>query len=217
MTAPCALTFPTDRPFVLGVVGDSVTQRGSFASVVTNSWVELVRARIATQCPMGVTRIDATEHHDAYGNTTLGTIDTYPSGCDLVLVGLGTNDCRSQDGSGNWVYGQSATYAAAQTVYSSVAAQNPGAVVFGLGVWDQSILTWYNAGSRVVRWDALIGERCHENGGIWVSVSDLWDYSPNRLPTGVAAFGGYSTDGFHPNDAGHAAIAARAANALRLP
>lgn len=217
MTTGNPWTFPTDRPAILGVVGDSVTQRGSFASVVTNSWVELVRTRIAAQCPQGVTRIDSVGHHDAYGNTCLGTIDTYPSGCDLVLVGLGTNDCRQQDSSGNWVYSPSQTYASAQTVYSTVAAQNPGAVVFGLGVWDQSMLTWYNAGSRVVRWDALIGERCHEAGGIWVSVSDLWDYSPNRLPTGVAAFGGFQTDGFHPNDAGHAAIAARAINALRLP
>lgn len=218
MTAPCALTFPTDRQFVLGVIGDSITGRGSFASDPTKDWVSLLATRIGAQCPQGVTRIDCTSHHDAQGSTCLGTIDTYPTSCDLVLVGLGTNDCRETNADGTWVYSQTNTYTAAETVYSSVAAQNPGAVIVGVGVWNTSLLAWPpTAGSRLVRWDALIGERCAENGGIYIPIADLYDYSPNRLPTGVTAFGGYTTDGFHPNDAGHAAIYNRVANWLRLP
>lgn len=216
-------TFPTDRPFMLGVVGDSVTQRGSFASTYENTWVELIKAQIATHCPMSVNRVDSVIYHDAQGSTSLASMSTaqavagFPSGCDLVIVGLGTNDCREQDSSGNWVYSPTQTFDDARTIYQAVAAANPNAVIAGLGVWDQSMLAWYNPGSRTVRWDALIGQNCAQVGGIYVPVSDLWDYASNRLPTGVAAFGGYTTDGFHPNDTGHAAIKARVAEWLRLP
>ena len=138
-------TFPTDRPFMLGVVGDSVTQRGSFASTYENTWVELIKAQIATHCPMSVNRVDSVIYHDAQGSTSLASMSTaqavagFPSGCDLVIVGLGTNDCREQDGSGNWVYSPTQTFDDARTIYQAVAAANPNAVIAGLGVWDQSM------------------------------------------------------------------------------
>lgn len=225
MTAPCALTFPTTRQFQLGVVGDSVTQRGSFASTYENSWVELLKARIAAQCPLGANRTDSVTYHDGQGSTSLGSMSTmqaiggFPSGCDLVIVGLGTNDCRETDPTtGAWIYSPTSTFDDARTIYQAVAAANPGAVILGLGVWDNSLLAWPpTAGSRTVRWDALIAQNCATVGGIYVPVSDLWDYAQNRTPTGVAAFGGYETDGFHPNDTGHQAIATRVAEWLRLP
>lgn len=225
--APCPLKFPTTRPFAVGVIGDSVTQRGSFASDISKTWVELLRTRIATQCPMGTDRLDSTTYWDAQNSTSLSSMSTttaqagYPSGCDLVIVGLGTNDCREQDSNGAWVYSASAVYANAQTVYNTAAARNPDAVLVGVGIWDQSLLSWAGPGgypgSRVTRFDSLIGERCAEAGGIYISLADLWDYAPNRTPTGQPAFGGYTTDGFHPNDSGHAAIYGRVANWLRLP
>lgn len=224
LTAPCALTFPTTRQFQLGVVGDSVTQRGSFASTYENTWVELLKARIAQQCPLGVNRLDSVIYHDAQGSTSLASMSTstaiagFPSGCDLVIVGLGTNDCRETNSDGSWTYSPTSTFDDARTVYQAVAAANPGAVILGLGVWDNSLLTWApTAGSRSVRWDALIAQNCAAVGGIYVPVGDLWDYAPNRTPINQPAFGGFETDGFHPNDTGHQAIATRVAEWLRLP
>lgn len=227
MTAPCALTFPTTRQFQLGVVGDSVTQRGSFASTIENTWVELLRAQIATECPLGVTRVDSVTYHDAQGSTSLASMSTtqalagFPSDCDLVIVGLGTNDCREQNSDGTWTYSPTSSFDNARTIYQAVAAANPGAVIVGLGVWDQSLLAWPpTAGSRTARWDALIGQNCAQVGGIYIPVSDLFDYPPNRLvngQTGTPAFGGYATDGFHPDDGGHLALKNRVAEWLRLP
>jgi acyl-CoA thioesterase-1 len=218
------LTYPTTRPFVLGVIGDSVTQRGSFASTYENTWVEIVKSHIAAQCPMGVTRVDSVTYHDAQGSTSLSSMSTttaiagYPTGCDMVIVGLGTNDCREQNTDGSWTYSPTSVYNNAQTVYAAAVAANPNAFLLGLGIWDNSLLTWApTAGSRTVRFDALIAQRCVENGGLYIPVSDLWDYSPNRLPTGVAAFGGYTTDGFHPNDSGHAALASRVLEEMLIP
>lgn len=213
---PSAITVPQGGALKYGVLGDSVTGRGSFASTQDNAWAWLLQSRLEQHWT--VTRQDGTTNHDAQGDSCLATVATYPSGCDLLVIGLGTNDCREQNSDGSWVYSPSTVYANANTVYSNALQLNPGAVILGVGIWDTSLLTWSpTAGSRVVRFDALIAERCVENGGMWMPIADLWDYSPDRLPTGVAAFGGYTTDGFHPNDAGHQAIYNRAVNWLRLP
>lgn len=199
---------PLGGPLKYGVVGDSITGRGSFASDQSKAWAWLLQTRL--QQSWTVTRQDATSHHDAQGSTTLGTIDTVPTGCDLVVVGLGTNNAREVDSSGNYVYSNTSIYSDAQALYYNVRQSNPNALIYGLGVWDAS-------GPRTARVDALIGERCAENGGIYAICSDLYDYTPDRLPTGVAAFGGYTTDGFHPNDTGHAALYQRAVNWIGVP
>lgn len=199
---------PVGGPLKYGVLGDSITGRGSFASVQTNAWAWLLEARL--QKSWTVTRQDGTSKHDAAGNTVLGTVDTYPTGCDLVVVGLGTNNAREVDSSGNYVYSSTQIYADAQTVYSSVRQANPNAMIYGLGVWNAS-------GPRTARVDALIGERCAENGGIYAICSDLYDYTPDRLPSGQPSFAGYTTDGFHPNDTGHNQLYLRAVNWIGVP
>ncbi|MEY9876610.1 acyl-CoA thioesterase-1 [Streptacidiphilus sp. MAP12-33] len=218
-SAPTLITVPPGQPLTYGVLGDSITGRGSFASDPSLTWTALLQARLAQTWT--VTRVNGTTHTDAQDLTCLGTVDTVPSGCNLVVVGLGTNDCREMTGS-SYTYSPTQTYNSAGTLFAEVAAANPAAVIVSLGVWGDTTVQWTMSGSttpvsRVARWDALIGEQVAKNGGITVPAADLYGYSPNRLPAGVAAFGGYTTDGFHPNDAGHAALYARVASWLRLP
>ncbi|MGW7416414.1 SGNH/GDSL hydrolase family protein [Streptomyces sp. NPDC054863] len=206
-------------PLKYGVLGDSITGRGSFASHDTRPWTSLLQVRLAKTWQ--VTRVSGATSRDEQGVTCLGTVDTVPFGCDLVVVGLGSNDCLAQR-DGRYVYTPEDTYAAARTLFTAVAAANPDAVVVGLGVWGDSTLPWAVDGSahsvsRVECWDELIGEACAENGGIPVPCADLYRRPANRLPAGRPAFGGYTTDGYHPNDAGHEAIYRRVAQRLRLP
>lgn len=221
-TAPTLIPVPAGQPLTYGVLGDSITGRGSFASDVSLTWTSLLQARLAQTWP--VTRVNGTTHTDAQDLTCLGTVDTVPSGCDLVVVGLGTNDCREQT-NGSYTYSPTQTYNSAGTLFGQVAAANPGAVIISLGVWGDATTAWTMSStttpvsvvSRVARWDALIGQQVAKNGGINVPASDLYAYTPYRYPVGQPAFGNEQTDGFHPNDSGHGAIYSRVASWLRLP
>lgn len=209
---------PTGPPLRYGVLGDSITGRGSFASSEAGTWTSLLQARLAKTWQ--VTRVNGATYRDEQGLTCLWTVEAVPFGCDLVVVGLGTNDCREQR-DGRYVYTPRDTRTAAQTLFAAVAAANPDADIVGLGVWGDSTLRWTPSGSahpvsRVEYWDELIGGCCAENGGIPIPCADLYSRSAHRLPTGRPAFGGYTTDGFHPNDAGHEAIYRRVAHRLRL-
>ncbi|WP_433543839.1 SGNH/GDSL hydrolase family protein (plasmid) [Streptomyces sp. CA-294286] len=210
---------PPGRPLTFGVVGDSITGRGSFASSRARPWTALLQARLAKSWT--VTRVNGATSRDAQGVTCLATVDTVPFGCDLVVIGLGSNDCLARR-EGTYVYSPADTRAAARTLFTAVAAGNPDAVVVALGVWGDRALTWTGNGSaqpvsRVDSWDEIIGECCAENGGIHVRCADLYDHVAHRLPAGRPAFGGYTTDGYHPNDAGHEALYRRVAQRLDLP
>ncbi|MFJ6700101.1 SGNH/GDSL hydrolase family protein [Streptomyces sp. NPDC091272] len=210
---------PPGRPLRYGVIGDSITGRGSFASSVTRSWTALLQARLAKT--WRVTRVNGSTSQDEQGVTCLGTADSVPFGCDLVVVGLGSNDCLARR-DGRYVYTPDDTYSAARALFSAMAAANPGAVVVGLGVWGDINLRWNRnrlarPESRVEYWDRILGEVCAENGSIHVPCADLYGSTALRLPAGRPAFGGYTTDGYHPNDAGHEAIYRRVAERLELP
>jgi lysophospholipase L1-like esterase len=206
-------------PLVLGVLGDSITGRGSFASRNDKAWTALLQARLEQS--WNVTRVDGSTSRDAQNLTCLATVNTVPFGCDLVVTGLGTNDCREQRG-GRYAYTPDDTRTAARLLFTAIATANPDAVIVSLGVWGDRSTRWSVDGSsppvsRVACWDAIIAECCLESGGVPVSCADLYDNPDHRLPAGRQAFGGYSTDGFHPNDAGHRALYQRVADRLRLP
>ncbi|MFI0977499.1 SGNH/GDSL hydrolase family protein [Streptomyces sp. NPDC021093] len=207
------------RPLRYAVLGDSITGRGSFASHEARPWTALLQARLARTWQ--ITRVNGATSRDKQGVTCLATVDTVPFGCDLVVVGLGSNDCLAQR-DGRYVYTPDDTYAAARTLFTALAAANPDAVVVSLGVWGDSTVRWTRSGSahpvsRVECFDELIGECCAESGGTLIPCSDLYNRSVNRLPAGRRAFGGYTTDGYHPNDTGHEAIYQRVAGWLDLP
>ncbi|MFF0746881.1 SGNH/GDSL hydrolase family protein [Streptomyces sp. NPDC004111] len=210
---------PPGTPLRYGVLGDSITGRGSFSSRESGTWTTLLQSRL--EKTWQVTRVKGATSRDAQGVTCLASVDSVPFGCDLVVVGLGTNDCREQR-DGSYVYTPDDTHTAARVLFGAVAAANPGAVIVALGVWSDSTEQWTPEGSaypvsRVESWDELIGDCVAEAGGIHIPCADLYLCSAYRLPAGRPAFGGYTTDGFHPNDAGHEALYRRVAHRLRLP
>ncbi|GLY73773.1 hypothetical protein Airi01_020400 [Actinoallomurus iriomotensis] len=92
----------------------------------------------------------------------------------------------------------------------------PDALLVVGGAWMPSDGGMWTDCRRIAHYDALIAEQAHRHDGMYVPFTDLFDHDPNRDPTGVPAFGEYTTDGFHPNDAGHRAIYNRYRIALGL-
>lgn len=61
----------------------------------------------------------------------------------------------------------------------------------------------------------VIRSACEVEGGKFVRLNDLFETAANRGPAGKPAFGGTS-DAFHPNDKGYAAIASRLLDGLTV-
>ncbi|WP_425484737.1 SGNH/GDSL hydrolase family protein [Actinomycetospora corticicola] len=63
-------------------------------------------------------------------------------------------------------------------------------------------------------YDDVIRDDCQSQGGLFVPISDLYVVGSMRGARGPVAPGSPPPDDFHPNDAGHAAIASRIAETL---
>ena len=197
-----ALTWKsTTTPLTPTFIGDSVGGRGSLASTPSATWQARVKAKIATFGPVGVNGTYSVTH-DAFGNTTAASISNLAVPSEVTTVGLGTNDMRDGVGYGTF-------YSNYADLLDRVRGVSPDTTLICLGVWATPSV-------KQAHFDALINEQCAKHRGIFISLTDLFAYSPNRLPTGQPAFGGYHTDGFHPDDDGQAAIARRVLIALRL-
>lgn len=160
-----------------------------------------MRAKVATYGPVGVSGTYSVTH-DAYGNTTAASISNLRTVSQLTTVGLGTNDTRDGVGYGTF-------YANYAHLIDTVRAVSPTTALACLGVWAAPSV-------KQAHFDALISEQCARHQGVFVPLTDLFAYDPNRLPVGQPAFGGYHTDGFHPDDDGQSAIARRVLISLRL-
>jgi lysophospholipase L1-like esterase len=68
------------------------------------------------------------------------------------------------------------------------------------------VSVWQSLGINAAGYDRLIREKCKAQGGQFVDVSALFIDPRSRGPVGVKTWAGVS-DAFHPNDAGHKAIA----------
>ena len=82
--------------------------------------------------------------------------------------------------------------------------KSPDAALVCVGVWPD-----YGQD-----YDAEIETACHDRQGSFVPIRDLWSTEGMRGPAGVPTPHGES-DTFHPNDAGHRAIADRILNSIR--
>ncbi|MBC9735328.1 SGNH/GDSL hydrolase family protein [Nocardioides marmotae] len=165
------------------VAGDSLSQ-GRFALKARNGYVRRVERALD-------------EHWDAtatvVGDSGRQSFDVTPDvprrAFDLVILELGTNDAT-----GN--------YAAFSENYSdlvrAVRKQSPDAGLVCLGSWQ----TEYRA-SLV---DATIDRTCTEADGVYVDLNELYLDENLRGPEGAQGVYGVS-DNFHPNDAGHGAMA----------
>ena len=187
---PLTLVTPAGRPLLVSVVGDSIAA-GHYASGPDRGFRSLVLAALSARGP--VTPEDAA----GTGTSPLSTAVTVPSGLDLVVLELGTDDMHIASVSQfEMAYG---------ALVAQVHADSPKADLVCAGTWSAT-------GGL---YDAVIERDCTSVGGRYVPLQALYDTPAYHGPTGVSGYYGYS-DGLAPNDAGHRAIAAALLGAVGL-
>lgn len=189
--------FPTRGDGSIGAVflGDSLSY-GLYASSEAAGFRPQVIDALSSVAPVSASRGGQT------GNTvqTVGDSAEIPPDTGLVVLELGTNDV--------WKTPVSDFSRQYQALVAKVTDAAPDAVLVCLGVWANI------DGSR--NYNPSIQTPCEEAGGIYVPISPLFEKDGMRGPAGVTSFGGTSDD-FHPNDDGYAAIAQMVNASLDLP
>ncbi|HEX4215508.1 MAG TPA: SGNH/GDSL hydrolase family protein [Candidatus Dormibacteraeota bacterium] len=184
---------PAARPVRLLVVGDSLSV-GYYASDLGASYVTLLQQGLDRRglsvsttliAKAGVTAVDASQWR-------LGI----PS--DDIVVELGTND-----------YGDSVPLSSFQAAYDTILwalrRAAPQANLYCLGTWSNPAEV-NRTGATAGMYDTVIQSSCHIARGDYVDLSPFYEQTGNHGPAGAATYLGTS-DWFHPNDAGHDAIA----------
>ncbi|WP_307486005.1 SGNH/GDSL hydrolase family protein [Microbacterium trichothecenolyticum] len=197
---PTATPTPTARPGTAlvqrdgaGVVrmlvaGDSLAA-GFFASEKALGFTTLVADAVG---PVEMTT--AAYAHQTL--TTVAAITDVPDDLGLAVIELGTNDV----GLPTPLVDFEQNYAG---LLDRVRVSSPTAALVCVG-------TWTSDGGA---YDEVIARACGERGGIYVGLADAFADPANHGPAGRETFAGEGDD-FHPNDAGHRAIAERILLAL---
>jgi acyl-CoA thioesterase I len=168
-------------------MGDSLTH-GLYASSPTRGWRPLVEKGLRQRHGP----VDAvTDAKSGITVSGLATLHPVPSGVDLAIVELGTNDVRHTPAS---VFTRQ--YLA---FVQRVRAGSPHASILCLGSWQPAV--------KSAAWDRAIAAACARVSGTYLALSGLYAHTDYRGPAGRTAVGGIADD-FHPNDRGYAAIAA---------
>jgi acyl-CoA thioesterase-1 len=180
----------------LVVVGDSLAA-GRFAGAQDEAFPQLVaaatRARLELSAVVGAT-------------TAQLAAQAVPGRGDVVVLEAGTNDFLDQTPRRRFADDYRALVA-------KVAAASPGARLVCLTVWiPKGVAGLPPARIHVSSYDATIRRACA--AGAVADVSPIADDPSTRGPAGRATFLGPG-DAFHPNSAGHAAIARLIESRLR--
>ncbi|MDP9028153.1 MAG: SGNH/GDSL hydrolase family protein [Actinomycetota bacterium] len=173
------------RALKVGVVGDSLAY-GYYASDPLKAWPAQLRTALQRYGAVS-------EEVDAGPGETAGEalVRAVPTGDDLVVVELGTNDVRR---------GLGASFAATYgSLLRRVVQESPRAVLLCLEPWGPQ--------AQAAAYSATIDRLCRAAGGTAVPISGIYSAPGNRANAGVPFFDGTSRDDFHPDDHGHAAIA----------
>lgn len=185
---PLAVQRPTDRPLRVLFAGDSITV-GAFATSDDRNFRGLVTAALSAGGPVKDTRI---------GDSGLTTAEVLPEvagagdGFDLVVVELGTNDVAESTPEQFAV-----DYPA---MLDALRQRSPDALLVCAGPWG-------GPNDERRRDEGIVAKACTERGGRFVGLVDLYADQANRYPETMVREDGVTVDDFHPNDAGHAAIA----------
>lgn len=163
------------------VSGDSLAA-AFFATTPGQGFVPLVTDAIG---PATIT--EAAQAHQTL--TTVAAITDVPADVDLAIVELGTNDVGEQTQLSDF----DTQYGA---LLERIRSSSPEAAIICLGTWTG----WGDD------YDTLIERACVGHGGRYVALGGLFRDTTNRGPEGRETFLGAGDD-FHPNDAGHRAIA----------
>jgi lysophospholipase L1-like esterase len=174
-------------------VGDSLTV-GYYASSPAKTYPALVAGQLGRSA-VEISTAGVTASH--FANRA-----SYPK-ASVVVVELGTNDYEHQTP-------VRAFDRAYESVIAHVRHANPTAKLVCVAVWNGG---YTNPGwAPSTTYDATIRGDC--TGGKVANVSGAFEIAADRGPQGTgSAFG--LRDQFHPNDAGHAAIATSVLGALR--
>lgn len=178
------------------LLGDSLTD-GYYATTADHSyaailqgWLSLYGYDASSQGWPGGYLVDVDASLDAIR----------ASAPDLAVIEFGTNDAGAHVSTADFEH-------AYRELLETIRQTRPGSTVIMLGVWKQ-----YPAVRAV--YDRIISRLALEYGAQYVSLEDLGDDPTMSGPSGVSVYRGTS-DGFHPNDAGHAALAAAVEDAIR--
>ena len=178
------------------LLGDSLTD-GYYATTADHSyaailqgWLSLYGYDASSQGWPGGYLVDVDASLDAIR----------ASAPDLAVIEFGTNDAGAHVSTADFEH-------AYRELLETIRQTRPGSTVIMLGVWKQ-----YPAVRAV--YDLIISRLALEYGAQYVSLEDLGDDPTMSGPSGVSVYRGTS-DGFHPNDAGHAALAAAVEDAIR--
>jgi acyl-CoA thioesterase-1 len=179
---PLVVAHAGDAPMRVLFAGDSLSG-GYFASVREAGYDSLVTAAIGNTEPTSVVLNQG-------ALITVGRIVQVPSDLGFAVIELGTNDVGRTDlAEFTALYGDLA---------DSIHAASPGVALVCLSVWR----------SDGAEYDRVIEAACEAAGGRYIPLGTLYARGALKGPAGVATFRGQSDD-FHPNDAGHRAIADR--------
>lgn len=181
------MDFPTDRPLSVLFAGDTLTG-GYFASAQDKGFSQLIRASLAQHG----------EVEEVRGPNSGGKVDTLggirsPSGdLDLAVLQLGTIEAGQTMDPTEF----SKLY---ETMLRNLKARSPDLHIVCTSVWQSS-------GANAGAYDRIVQEQCESFDGRFVSLGTIFSDSRYRGPAGNPTWAGAS-DKFHPNDAGHKAIA----------
>ncbi len=181
------LPWPADRPLRVLFIGDSLMW-GSFASDESLTYRARVTAALSARGPVEVATVGGPGWSAAEATEDLPAV---AGPFDLVLVEVGANDSVALTAAR---FGED--YAA---LLDGVRTLAPDAVLVCDGVW--------NGPELATALDRELRPVCAEHGGVVVPLSRLYVDETLRGPEGSPVPGGGVRDQFHPNDAGHAAIA----------
>ncbi|WP_307387579.1 SGNH/GDSL hydrolase family protein [Microbacterium testaceum] len=163
------------------VTGDSLAA-GFFASTEAQGFSSLVTGALGRVTPTTVSRAHQTL-------STVAGVTEVPPDLDLAVIELGTNDVGIPTPLADFEaqYGD---------LLGRIRTSSPDAALVCLG-------TWTHDGAA---YDEVIARSCAANAGRYVSLAGLFAVAELHGPAGRDTFVG-TGDEFHPNDAGHRAIA----------
>jgi len=194
-SGPQALGNPTDSQTLrLLFIGASVTE-GWFASAPSRTYTSIVARDLSSRGRRVRTRILA--RPGALAGEADGWDLAIPS--DIIVVQLATND-----------FVQSLPVVDFASSYTDVLDRlrraSPAADIICMGGWDDPA-SRNRLGITANDYDIAARSACEAEGGHYVDLSGVYMTGADHGPQGRPTFRG-AGDVFHPNDRGHAALAA---------
>ena len=192
------VTRPAEGPLRVLFVGDSITY-GLSAEDQDRGYRPLMVDALSAGGPVEELRANRV---GADTGTVSGILNA-PTGVDLAIIELGTNDVVEK----TTIPQFRANYG---SLLERIRHESPGAPLLCVGTWGSE-----GGADGSDAYNAVIDDECDDRGGTFASLYGLYPEEANRGPAGRDVFGGTS-DNFHPNDRGYRAIADLLLGRIRL-